>query len=233
MNTIGHFPSYPCDAAALDNVRVSQSTRASLDTRANTEISLVTADGDRVTLSASSALQATYSTYDYLGRIGGQALAARNENLQVAGSDAFSLTVDGELDQEELADIHKLLNALETAAADAFSGNGVPLTDSLADFGSLGSIESFNAILSYSRTVSAEQTSSAATAGEASAQDAAEAEPVTGPRETRNIKPLLNRLAQAARRLEHENRLDKVPKRFMRLLKKFAHDPAFAEDGKS
>ena len=230
MNTIGNAPIYLRDAAAVGNAQISQSTRFALDTRANAEISLVTADGDKVTLSASSAMLATYSTYDYLGRIGGQTVSGRTENLQIAGSGAFSLAVEGELDEQELADIHKLLHALETTAADVLSGTGGGLPESLGAFASLDSIESFAAMLSYSRSVSAEQITRVASAGEASSDGGADSAPGAGLSESRNIRPLLNRLAQVARRLEHENRLDKMPKRFMQLLKKLAHHPAFRGD---
>lgn len=229
MNTIGNFSSYPRDAATFGNVQISQSARAALEARAAAEISLVTSDGDRVTLSASSALAATYSTYDYFGRIGGQTVSGQSENLQIAGSGAFSLNVEGELDPEELADIHKLLQALETASADVFSASGARLSESLANFGSLDSIASFAATLSYSRTVSAEQTTSVASAGETGSDGGAEPAPAVSSSDSKNIRPLLNGLAQLARRLEHEDRLDKMPKRFMQLLKKLAHDPAFGD----
>lgn len=229
MNTIGHLSGYPWQAGASGSVQIAQSTRAAIDTRASAEISLVTADGDKVTLSARTASLATYSTYDYLGRLNGQALAARAENVAIDSSSAFSLTVDGELDPQELADIHKLFDALQGAAADAFSGNSARVAESLTDFAGLDSIASFEAVLSYSRSASAEQTTTVATAAEAPAEEGSATPSAPVAPESRNIRPLLNRLAQIARRLEAEHHFDNMPKRLEQLLKKLAHDPAFAE----
>jgi hypothetical protein len=113
MNTISCPPLYTPNSSASGGLQISQSSRTTLNTRANAEISLVTADGDKVTLSASSALQTTHIIYDYLGRMEGQALAAHAEKLQLSSTSKFAVTVEGELDQGELADINKLLDAIE------------------------------------------------------------------------------------------------------------------------
>ena len=62
---------------------------------------MVTADGDKVTLNASSSLQASLQTYDYLGRTQGQTVAARGEKFQLATSSGYAVTVEGTLDQDD------------------------------------------------------------------------------------------------------------------------------------
>lgn len=224
MNTIGHSPLYTRAYSASGDAQISQSTRATLDARANAEISLVTADGDKVTLSASSALLATYSTYDYLGRLDGRTLAARGEKLQIAGTGAYTVTIEGELDQEELADINKLLDTIEAATSDVLSGNPEGLLKSFAELGKLDSIATFQAALNYSRSASAERTTNIASTSEAASDNATETAFTKSPTEPRSTRRFLNRLAQIARHLEDENHLDKTPKRFMQLLKKLANN---------
>ncbi len=51
----------------------------------------------------------------------GQTLDAHGEKLEILKSSDFATIVQGELDKEELADIRKLLEALETSAAGFFS----------------------------------------------------------------------------------------------------------------
>lgn len=224
MNTISYPPLYTRDSAGFGGLQISASSRTTLNARANAAISLITADGDKVTLSASSALLATHTTYDYLGRIEGQSLAAHAEKLQISSSSEFAVTVEGELDPEELADINKLLDAIETTAAAVFSGKPDGLLKSFADVGELDSIASFQAALNYSRNTSAERATSIASASEAPADDATETAPAKRLREPRSLRPFLNKLAQVARRLEDENGLDKLPKRFTQLFKKLAHN---------
>jgi hypothetical protein len=225
MNTISSYPPlYAAGSGALGGPQFSESSRNSLNTRADAEISLITADGDKVTLSATSALLATHTTYDYLGRIEGQALAAHAEKLQISSTSELAVTVEGELDQQELADINKLLDVIETTVAGVFSGKSDKLLKSLVDLGDLDSISSFEAALSYSREASVEQATHIASAVEALDDDATGTAPTNKLSEPRSTRPFLNKLAQVARHLEDEKSLDKLPKRFMQLFKKLAHN---------
>ena len=230
MNTISTYPPlYTAGSGAFDSPQISEASQTRLNAHTNADISLITADGDKVTLSASSALLATHTTYDFLGRIDGQALAAHAEKLQISSTSEFAVTVEGELDQEELADINKLLDAIKTTVAGVFSGKSDKLQQSLAGFGDLHSIASFEATLSYSREASAEQGTRVANASEAPDDDATGTTPTNSLSEPRNMRSFLNKLAQFARHLEDEKSLDKLPKRFMQLFKKLANNLALDE----
>jgi hypothetical protein len=233
MNTISCPPLYPPNSSASGSLQISQSSRTTLNTRANAEISLVTADGDKVTLSASSALQTTHIIYDYLGRMEGQAPAAHAEKLQLSSTSEFAVTVEGELDQGELADINELLDAIETTAAGVFSGKPGGLLKSFAGLRELDSIASFDAALSYSREASAERATSITSASEAPAGDATDTAPANNSSEPRNTRPFLKKLAQLARRLEDEKGLDKLPRRFTQLFEKLAHNLTLDEHEQS
>ena len=230
MNTISSYPPlYTAVSGAFGSPQISEASRTRLNARTNADISLITADGDKVTISASSTLLATHTTYDFLGRIEGQALAAHAEKLQISSTSEFAITVEGELDQEELADINKLLDAIKTTVAGVFSGKSDKLQQSLAGFGDLDSIASFEATLSYSRVASAERATRIASSGDAANDDATDTAPTNSLSGPRSARPFLNKLAQFARHMEDENSLDKLPKRFMQLFKKLAHNLALDE----
>lgn len=229
MNTISYPPLYARESGPFGTVQVSQSSRTTFNASVKTEISLVTADGDRVTLSARSAWAGAHTTYDYLGRIEGQALAAHAETFQISSSSELAVKVEGELDQEELADLNKVLEAIEATAAAVFSGKPAGLLKSFADLGESDSWTSFDAALNYSRSASTEREARLAAGGETPAGDAVEAASTNGLSEPRSMKPFLKKLSQIARRLEDEKSLDKLPKRFARLFNKLAHNLSLDE----
>lgn len=231
MNTICCSPLHRPDANAFGSLQIFESSRSSLDARASAEISLITADGDKVTLSAVSSLRTEHTTYDFLGRMQGQPVGAHAEKLQISTTTEAAATVQGALDEEELEDIKRLLGALETTAANFFSGESDRVLTSFADIGELDSIAGFKAALSYSREGSAERATSAS---EAPAGDA-ETAPKTRLSEPRRTNSFLNKLDHLARQLEDEKGLDKLPRRFTQLFKKVAHNLALdelAEDSK-
>jgi len=80
MNTTCCSNAIRPEPDALADFQYGKFNRARVDMQASAGISLVTADGDKVTLNASSSLQASLQTYDYLGRTRGQAIATRGED---------------------------------------------------------------------------------------------------------------------------------------------------------
>jgi hypothetical protein len=99
------------------------------------DLSIVTAEGDRVTLSASSTRALGYAAA--AGTSDGTSVLAGA--LQVNGSDDVSLSVEGNLSHEELVDLQKVVKAFERAAA---KGDASRLIDRLSrpDLDTIGSI---------------------------------------------------------------------------------------------
>lgn len=92
-------------------------TRAISETRTQADISLMTAEGDKVTLSVSSLLQAAYASYDARGRLAGQQLGFQADAWQLATSHQTAIGVEGALNDAERADINHLLETLGAGAA--------------------------------------------------------------------------------------------------------------------
>lgn len=201
------------------NFQASRLSRASLEARANAGISLVTADGDKITLTANSSIHASLETYDYLGRIHGQTVAAHGEKLQLSTASGFAITVEGSLDEEELADINKLLDTIASISKDFLSGNSQAGLSHLAEIANLDSIASFEALLSYTRETSA------FTASQVSSKDRARHDGGPAPHSIgfQASDSFVNRLARAAEKLASDEGHERIPKRFRQLFNKLAH----------
>lgn len=200
--------------------------RSALDLRTSAGISIVTADGDKVTLSANSSIQARLQSYDYQGRIQGQTIAVHGEEFALSNSSGLALTVDGELDQDELADINKLIDALASASNDFFAGKIDAGLEQLAQLDDMDSIAGFDAAFSYSReisTLSTSQVSSLAPAQTGARPNSA------APAQIKSVDSFMEQLAQAAKLLESANIFDIVPPRFRQLFEKLAHDMPLEE----
>lgn len=160
MNSICTSPHCRSYADSVGAYRAANLTHAAVKTQAAADLSFTTTDGDIVTLSSRSQQRAEYSTYDFQGRLQGQTVAAQGEKLAIESRNALAISVRGELDDEELADIQKVLDAVEAAGGDLAAGN---LDGALAPFAGLGeidSLQSFQATLSLSREISAFQATS-------------------------------------------------------------------------
>jgi hypothetical protein len=242
MNSICCSPLYETGRNALGLPGISELRSSSLMARSSTQISLTTADGDKVTITAGSSLRAEHITYDFLGRIQGQAVGSRVEKLQISRSTSVSAMVQGALGEEELDDIKTLLEILETAAADFLAGESQEVPEAFVKFGALGSISSFEADLSYSREASATQASSllsaaqAAASGQSETSSALEAMRVTKPEAPKKIESFLEKLARVAARWEDEENVHRLPHRFTQLVRKLSrslplneHEQALAD----
>jgi len=129
----------------------------SVSSRRSTDISLMTAEGDKVTISAQSAFQAGLVSYDYRGRLNSHEVSLQGGTLQVASENSLAIAVEGDLSQEERSEIKKLVAKLEKLGADFFSQ---PLGDSLVetlDVGDFASIAGFAARMSDEQQVTVAQ----------------------------------------------------------------------------
>lgn len=117
-----------------------------------TEITMTTSEGDRVTLSTSlenlRALQYSASGTD-------QSLSFVAASLNTA---SFSMTVEGDLNAQELADIKSLVNDLSHIAKDFFKGNMDQAMNKAMDIGDTGTINGFSAAFTSTSMTSSQLT---------------------------------------------------------------------------
>lgn len=137
--------SSPAPQKGYENYSEAMSQRNEAD------ISFTTAEGDVVTISnyheqAYSLAAEKWSTPLQQGM---------NFTASVLNADAVSLSVTGDLNEEELADIQNLLVELTSIAGSFFSGNLDKAMDDAMNIGDMGSIARLSASFSYNANWSA------------------------------------------------------------------------------
>jgi hypothetical protein len=132
-------------------------TRVQAEARTNADIAITTAEGDQVRLSARMVLQAAYTGYDAHGRLTGQGLEVHAATAQSMASEETAITVAGDLSDEELADVHSLLENLGSIAADFLAGDVDGAAMHALDLGELGTLTNFDASFEYVQHVRVEQ----------------------------------------------------------------------------
>lgn len=135
------------DYQSMYSARAGKSTfEQALAQTQSSSFSLTTAEGDRVTLSSLS------QNYQYTHAIGW--FNPTSSGLTVAGSsataEAMGFSVQGDLNEQELADITRLVGELTSIASDFFSGDYDGALTRAMDFGdlSMGSVSSLSASFS-------------------------------------------------------------------------------------
>ncbi|MGE0682165.1 MAG: hypothetical protein AB7P69_14860 [Candidatus Binatia bacterium] len=210
----------------------AQANFLSASSRKSTDISLVTAEGDKVTISAKSVLQAGFVGYDYRGRLNGNEVSLSGRSLQVSAENSFAISVEGDLSKEELADIQNLVAKIEKLGSDFFSQ---PLEDSLAktlEVGDLDSIASFAANLRYEQQLTIARVtkeeiqvpSASSTAPHAGQLDFS---PISEASVKNFVKKLLNEVRNS--HVDGEKAAQHLPQFLSKLFKKLAQELTFDE----
>ena len=148
------------DGSSLGAASVTSSTSQRLD------ISIVTAEGDKVTLNAAASSTASYLTYTGAVTGPGRETAVRAQSASQSASSAFSISVEGELSVEEAKDIAKALKAYASALKDAVHGRTQPALAHASQIDKLDDIASFDATYTIQKQLSV-TAQAVATAGNA------------------------------------------------------------------
>src|SRR5262245_28398005 len=113
VNSIGQSP------IATQNTRVNplsvkasaQAAKVTVSESQSSDVTLVTAEGDRVTLSSSNSAELSFALYNAQGRVDGEDSVAAS--AQFSTSRSFSLTIEGDLNKEELKDIRRAIKTIQ------------------------------------------------------------------------------------------------------------------------
>lgn len=137
---IGPNSFTPNQPQAYDNTVSSQSLQHQSYMEKTGDISIVTDEGDVVTFSQSSLASLAISSESFATPLAnGMTFSA-----QAAMAESMSFTVEGDLNEQELADIAGLYESLTDIASDFFNGDyGKAMVGAmtLGDLGSLASLE--------------------------------------------------------------------------------------------
>jgi len=224
------------EAARLTYLNVSEDTSA--------DINILTAEGDKVSLSSDYHSEATLLTYEHLAYSNSGYEAEQGELVDYSEERKIALSVEGALSDQEMADIQALLADLGEMLKSFLTGGGAEeggVEETSADLSRYSSLSGFEADFEYSArmqylNLEADQLAVAAadspklpepTASPAPAPVAAEPPPKPVAQEAAPIavetpKPVAAQDEQAAGQMAKKVKDSGLrPRRFMRLLKKF------------
>ena len=153
--TTSLFPTCACADAVRhrEGTQSSRLTQVQAETHTSADITLVTAEGDKVTLSTDAMLQAAYTRYDARGRVRGYGLERHAGTFQLASANDISLQIEGNLNDAERADIQHALGTIEKFAADFFDGKGDEAPNQIFNLGNLNTLRSIDATLELSQSL--------------------------------------------------------------------------------
>ena len=135
----------------------SRLTRVQAETHTSADITLVTAEGDKVTLSTDAVTQAAYTRYDARGRLRGHGIERHAETFQLASANDISLQIEGDLNSAERADIQQAFGTIEQFAADFFDGKEGEAPNQIFNLGNLNTLRSIDATLELSQSLTVSQ----------------------------------------------------------------------------
>jgi Zn-dependent M32 family carboxypeptidase len=123
----------------------------------NADITIITDDGDRVTISSEKSLEASYSTYSGLLRSGSSSVKAEGYEYMSKLSSSLSLSITGDLDKEEYEDILSAVKTIESLMEKPFTGSMDDLGKLANEFGGLDTLSSLDASIKVEESMSYEQ----------------------------------------------------------------------------
>ena len=174
MNSISSYsPSLsasPGFQEAYQNYSELQAARLSVSESQSKDITIFTDEGDRVTISSNQQSQTQYMTYEGLAkkRVSGeyQGHAITKESLAMFKGEIFesensrsiSISVEGDLNEQELKDIKKALKKIDKIMTNFLHGGDVDAAVKSMEIGKLDTIAGLEANYRYEKSVILEQT---------------------------------------------------------------------------
>ena len=132
-------------SSRLNWLSVSEEQQADFD--------IVTAEGDKVTLSSDCRAGATLATYEHLALSDSGYRHIEAQMLDFQMEQDIAVTVEGELNPQELADIKSLISDLGTMFKEFLASGGQESPGTDEEFAKLSSLQSVQAQFEYSASV--------------------------------------------------------------------------------
>jgi len=126
----------------------------------NADITIITDDGDRVTISSDSSMESSYTSYSGLLRSGSSAVKAEGYEFQSRMRSNFTMSIVGDLDSQEYDDIISALETIDSVMESVSSGNMVDLQSIVEEFGGFDSLSGLSASIQVEESMSYEQAQS-------------------------------------------------------------------------
>jgi hypothetical protein len=190
MSCVDSVSRAPVDNSTALNSQTAQGSSASIQATQikisqsqTADITIVTSEGDTVTLSSSKSAELSFATYNAQGQVGGSSGTISGMSAELHRTSDLSITVDGDLSKDELKDIRSAIRIIQKAANDVLKGHDEKASARAANLAGLAQIASIDADLEFNREVSVTQlstqsdTSAIPESTEAPASDTQQTEP--------------------------------------------------------
>ena len=217
----------PRSAAAQYEGEIARLSYLGITQEQSTDIEIQTAEGDRVTISSDARTEAALLTYKHLAFNGEGYDAEQMQLVDFQADSSFELSVVGDLNEQEKADIEALLKDIG-ARLKAFLAGGADADGPTAAAGRYASLESFTADIEVHRelttlnAVEARISQVAETGDSPAAETAPEvAAPQAVPQVAAEVVPPAQQLAE---RVQEYRPSRKMMKHLKKLLKAFLKD---------
>lgn len=155
-NILSQFPHFQDFSSNAPLSVKTQQFQAQAKTSTSTHLNFVTAEGDRVSLSTSSAISASLGTYSFQGLAEGQAVTLQSQQFRTSTRSDFNLVIDGDLNEQEREDIKAFLNTVQALLQELKTGNGEGAEEAALSLGELDSLASASLFYQQETTVSLE-----------------------------------------------------------------------------
>jgi hypothetical protein len=164
--TITNVPTFSPKTNTESNLRAWQAERtavAAVSSSQHMDVQLVTAEGDKVTLSLDAKAAAMFGTFENAAADEESSSAAKGEFSAALYEREMTFTVEGDLSAEEKKDIRKALHTLDRMMHNFVNGDLKPMLAKADKLKGLETISGIEAHMSYARTVVVAQQSQVTT----------------------------------------------------------------------
>lgn len=156
FNPFHHFHGSEMEQGFFNSTNL---VNLSTSQKQETDITIMTAEGDKVTISGETQFQADYFDYSSMRKTKGSYLEVQGARISFESSSDFSLIVDGDLSEEEMHDIKIALQSIDKVMKGVVAGDMDKSILMLSTIGNLDSINGLKASMSYEKSVSYNQQS--------------------------------------------------------------------------
>lgn len=139
--------------AGSRSMQAEQVRAGAVSLERSTDLTITTAEGDTVTLSLATAIEANAGVYRSESMADGRRSATQTAYADYSRRQSMAITVDGELNDEELADIREAVDAIGGMIEDFLAGDLQAMAADGELLKELDSIASLDASFSYAQQV--------------------------------------------------------------------------------
>ena len=218
-NILSQFPDFQQLSSNTPFAVDTQQFQAQAQTSTTSNFSFTTAEGDRVSLSTGSESHFSFESYNFLGLAEGQAVDFRSQQLSTSARSDFSLLIEGDLNEQELADIQAFLQSSKSILQEIAAGNAEKATEAAISLSELDSLSSASLFFHQTTAVSLEFSSTQlAVQGDAHSNDSRRRGFNAGPGQGHKIENIFEKIRKAQEKFQIDP--EKLSKRLPTLLTK-------------